>query len=92
MVRLANPATGTLAAGVTVQKTRQLTLNEVIGPPTTVSGVSYPGGPLEILVNNSELPGTDRPDFTPITVGGITDLLLRTTSWRATPRSGRSST
>jgi FtsP/CotA-like multicopper oxidase with cupredoxin domain len=72
MVRLADPATGTLAAGVTAQKIRQLTLNEVIGPPTTVDGVSYPGGPLEILVNNTELPGTPRPDFTAITVGGIT--------------------
>jgi spore coat protein A len=72
MVRLADPATGTLAAGVTAQKIRQLTLNEVIGPPTSVDGVSYPGGPLEILVNNTELPGTPRPDFTAITVGGIT--------------------
>jgi FtsP/CotA-like multicopper oxidase with cupredoxin domain len=72
MVRLANPISGTVASGVTVQKTRQLTLNEVIGEPTTVNGVSYPGGPLEILVNNTELPGTPRPDFTPITVGGIT--------------------
>jgi spore coat protein A, manganese oxidase len=34
--------------------------------------VAYPGGPLEVLVNNTEMMGTDRPDFTPITVGGIT--------------------
>jgi Putative multicopper oxidases len=32
----------------------------------------YEGGPLEILVNNTDLPGTDRPDFTPITVDGLT--------------------
>jgi FtsP/CotA-like multicopper oxidase with cupredoxin domain len=72
MVRLVDPATGTLAAGVTAQKIRQLTLNEVIGAASTVEGVTYPGGPLEILVNNTEQPGTDRPDFTPISVGGIT--------------------
>jgi spore coat protein A len=63
MVRLVNPATGTLAAGVTADKTRQLTLNEVIGP----------GGPLEILVNNTKWSGTDRADFTAVTVGGVTE-------------------
>jgi spore coat protein A len=42
--RLVNPTTGTLATGVTPTVTRQLTLNEVLGP----------GGPLEILVNNSK--------------------------------------
>ena len=73
MVRLVNPTAGTLASGVTVQKTRQLTLNEVIAPPSTVGGVTYPGGPLEILVNNTELVGTDRTDFTAITTGGITE-------------------
>ena len=72
MVRLVDPAAGTLASDVAVQKTRQLTLNEVIGEPSEVSGVMYEGGPLEILVNNTELPGTDRPDFTPLTVGGLT--------------------
>ncbi len=56
-----------------VQKTRQLTLNEIIGP----------GGPLEILVNNTKwdgkssdtttFPGGVRPDFTGVTVGSITD-------------------
>jgi spore coat protein A len=69
MIRLVNTASGTLAAGVTVQKTRQLTLNEVIGP----------GGPLEILVNNTKwsglssdtttFPDGERPDFTPVTIG-----------------------
>jgi FtsP/CotA-like multicopper oxidase with cupredoxin domain len=63
VVRLANPATGTLATGVTVQKTRQLTLNEVMGMPQNVidpvTGVMtpYPGGPLEILVNNTKWNG-----------------------------------
>jgi spore coat protein A, manganese oxidase len=59
--RLVNPATGTLA--VTAQTTRQLTLNEVMGMPMTaidpVTGVltAYPGGPLEILVNNTKWSG-----------------------------------
>jgi spore coat protein A len=59
IVRLTNPATGTLATGLTVNKTRQLTLNEVEAPASTafdpVTGVktSYPGGPLEILANNT---------------------------------------
>jgi len=68
MVRLVNPTTGALAAGVAAQKTRQLTLNEVMGA----------GGPLEVLVNNSKwsgkLPdGTSRADFTAVTVGGVTE-------------------
>ena len=63
IVRLVNPTTGTLAAGVSAAKTRQLTLNEVMGM----------GGPLEVLVNNTKWDGlssdtdtfTDgvRPDF-----------------------------
>ncbi|QXE89951.1 multicopper oxidase domain-containing protein [Geomonas subterranea] len=63
LVRLANQTAGTLAAGVTVQKTRQLTLNEVMGMPQVainpVTGAltSYPGGPLEILVNNTKWSG-----------------------------------
>jgi FtsP/CotA-like multicopper oxidase with cupredoxin domain len=63
LVRLANPATGGLAAGVAAQKTRLLTLNEVMGMPKTVidpvTGVmtAYPGGPLEILVNNTKWGG-----------------------------------
>jgi spore coat protein A len=56
MVRLANPAAGTLATGVSAKQTRQLTLNEVMGA----------GGPLEILVNNTKWMGSDRPDFTKI--------------------------
>lgn len=63
MVRLTDPAKGALASGVTVQQTRQLTLNEVMGMPVTtvnpVTGIStaYPGGPLEILVNNTKWSG-----------------------------------
>jgi spore coat protein A, manganese oxidase len=63
MVRLVNPATGAPAAGVTVQKRRQLTLNEVMGMPQNainpVTGAltAYPGGPLEILVNNTKWNG-----------------------------------
>jgi FtsP/CotA-like multicopper oxidase with cupredoxin domain len=66
-----NPATGTpvrrtpmvrLNSGM-VTKTRQLTLNEVMGMPQNavdpVTGVmtAYPGGPLEILVNNTKWNG-----------------------------------
>ena len=54
----------TLATGISPQKTRQLTLNEVMGMPmTTVNPVNgnpmtaYPGGPLEILVNNTRYSG-----------------------------------
>ena len=92
MVRLVDPVAGTVAPGVTVQKTRQLTLNEVMGMPMNaidpVTGLmtAYPGGPLEILVNNTKwngerVKGVDatnhyimesRPDFTPIINGGKT--------------------
>ncbi|HXI03853.1 MAG TPA: multicopper oxidase [Candidatus Saccharimonadales bacterium] len=77
MVRLADPATGMLAPGVTSQLTRQLTLNEVLSEPSTVDTVDFEGGPEEILVNNTLWGGKDesgniRPDFTPITVNGIT--------------------
>jgi len=78
MVRLVNPAAGTLAAGVTAQKTRQLTLNEIMGMDD----------PLEVLVNNTKWDGTSsdtttfpdgvRSDFTPVTVGSITDYYSET--------------
>jgi spore coat protein A, manganese oxidase len=85
LVRLVNPVTGTLANGVTVQKTRQLTLNEVeLEPKSAIDPVTglptaYPGGPVEVLVNNTKwngerINGVDevsgmytfetRPDFT----------------------------
>lgn len=68
MVRLVDPAAGSLAPGVTAQKIRQLTLNEVIGA----------GGPLEVLVNNTRWSGlrgdgSVRSDFTAVTVGGATE-------------------
>jgi FtsP/CotA-like multicopper oxidase with cupredoxin domain len=55
--RLVDPDTGTLSAGVTFSKTRLLELNEVAGP----------GGPLEVLVNNSKWNGIRENDMiTPI--------------------------
>jgi spore coat protein A len=45
--------------------TRQLTLNEVMGMPQKVGNTAYPGGPLEVLVNNSKWAG-ERPDGTAI--------------------------
>jgi spore coat protein A len=62
--RLATATTGVLAPGVVPAKTRAVTLNEVMGMPMTVNdpitGVAtpYPGGPLEILVNNTKWSGT----------------------------------
>jgi len=55
IVRLVDPTTGTLAAGVTADLTRELTLNEVPGA----------FGPLEALVNNSKWSGlsTDTTTF-----------------------------
>ena len=65
IVRLVNPATGTLAAGVHTDLTRQLTLNEIArGESITVDGVRYNGGPLEILVNNTRWTGR-KPDSSP---------------------------
>ena len=75
LVRLVDPVAGTVAPGVTVANTRELTLNEVLAPRTKVGGVQYPGGPLEILVNNTKWSGeSPRPynDFTAITLNGIT--------------------
>jgi FtsP/CotA-like multicopper oxidase with cupredoxin domain len=79
-----------------VQKVRQLTLNEVIAPPKTainpVTGVltNYPVGPLEVLVNNTKwdgmsvdtttFPGGVRPDFTAMTVGGVTEFVSELSS------------
>jgi FtsP/CotA-like multicopper oxidase with cupredoxin domain len=79
------------ALPASVAKTRSLTLNEVMGMPQTVidpvTGLltAYPGGPLEILVNNTKWNGEringvmgnmftfeHRADFTPITLNGVT--------------------
>jgi spore coat protein A len=56
MVRLANPVTGTLAAGVVPDVKRQLVLVEVEGA----------GGPVEVLVNNSKWDGLEEGTNTPI--------------------------
>jgi FtsP/CotA-like multicopper oxidase with cupredoxin domain len=90
MVRLVDPVAGTLAPGITAQVTRQLTLNEVIRPGTSVDGDDYEGGPLEVLVNNTlysgEQMGHVRSDFTPITIGG------NTTYYSELPREGETET
>jgi len=75
MVRLVNPAAVTPAPGVVIHKKRQMTLNEVMGMPVTVNGIAYPGGPLEVLVNNTKYTGEttpQRPDFTQVTEKGVT--------------------
>lgn len=54
--KLADFATGLPAPGVTVDEQRQLTLNEVMGP----------GGPLEVLVNNTKWSGMSPEGVTPV--------------------------
>ncbi len=85
LVRLSDPVAGTVAAGVNVAKTRELTLNEVAldTPQTTIDPVTgvtmtYPGGPVEILVNNSMWAGKPRSDFTAVTINGITEYISET--------------
>src|SRR5262249_49948245 len=86
---LTNAVTGTLS--VKVDATRQLTLNEVALPPQTaidpVTNVmtAFPGGPVEILVNNTKWSGeSPRPykDFRTLTINGIT------TGYSETPLEG----
>ncbi len=76
LVRLVDPTAGALAPGVLAEKRRQLTLNEVIQAPsiatdpvTGAPNTPFPGGPFEILLNNTSYEGTKRQDFTPITIG-----------------------
>jgi spore coat protein A len=65
IVRLANPATGAIAAGVTVNKTRQLVLFEF--EDLNGNGGNTPGTPVEDLVNNTKWNGKrDGGSFTPI--------------------------
>jgi spore coat protein A len=64
-----NPATGAALRSTPMVRlttptvTRQLTLNEIMGMPVTATDpatgnmVNYPGGPLEILVNNTKWDG-----------------------------------
>jgi spore coat protein A len=72
---------------VTPTKKRQLTLNEVMGMGGTVNGILYPGGPLEILVNNTKWSGDSTRtygDFTPISVGGA----MSTLNYSELPQEG----
>jgi len=90
-----------------VNKTRQLTLNEVMGMPQAAINpvtnilTNYPGGPLEILVNNTKwngqsINGVDqisgmytfqtRSDFT---LDGTSKTMSPNCRKKATPRSGR---
>jgi len=75
------PAIVTTGPNKNVQKIRELSLNEVMGMPMTVTDpvtgllTAYPGGPLEILVNNTKWSGTSSRnynDFRSITVNGVT--------------------
>jgi FtsP/CotA-like multicopper oxidase with cupredoxin domain len=106
IVRL--PGTGgtaiVTAAGPTqnVQKTRGLTLNEVMGMPqlatdpvTGVANTPYPGGPLEILVNNTKwggkrINGVSNGHFTFEPVPGFTGVTLNgdTTYYSELPQEG----
>ncbi|HWQ70090.1 MAG TPA: multicopper oxidase domain-containing protein [Patescibacteria group bacterium] len=83
LVRLVKPTKGKLdVKKKKIAATRLLVFNDVIGAGKTaidpVTGVetAYPGGRLEILFNNTKWSGeSDRTysDFTPITLGGITN-------------------
>jgi FtsP/CotA-like multicopper oxidase with cupredoxin domain len=84
LVRLTTP-TGTLAPGVTIAATRELTLNEVAllgqtvtDPVTGVANTAYLGGPVEILVNNTRWSGKNRSDFQAVTIEGITEYVSET--------------
>ncbi|MDD5642707.1 MAG: multicopper oxidase [Syntrophales bacterium] len=56
IVRLADPLNGTPGAGVTISKKRQLVLREVMGP----------GGPIEVLLNNTKFDGLREGTATPV--------------------------
>jgi len=60
MKRLVNNATGALAAGVTADKTRQLVLVEIAGP----------GGPIEVMLNNTSWDGLRMNGMTMTPVNG----------------------
>jgi spore coat protein A, manganese oxidase len=63
MVRLVDPIAGTVSGDVRINKIRQLTLNEIeLDPQSAIDPVTgiltdYPGGPEEILVNNTKWDG-----------------------------------
>ena len=56
IVRLADPTAGTLAQGVTPAVKRQLVLIEVEGP----------GGPIEVLLNNTKWDGLREGTMSPV--------------------------
>jgi FtsP/CotA-like multicopper oxidase with cupredoxin domain len=80
MVRLTNPVTGTVAPGVTIHKTRRLTLNEVLAK----------GGPVEILVNNTLYKGDTAPGAPVRTYGDYKDIgtMWDTTWYSERPNEG----
>ncbi|MCL4559299.1 MAG: multicopper oxidase [Chloroflexi bacterium] len=63
IIRLADPAAGALAAGVTPDVTRQLILVEVEGP----------AGPVEVLVNNTRWDGLRGGTEDPVDEGAVDD-------------------
>ncbi len=79
LVRLTDPLTGTpalipgTATPVTIDRVRRLTLNEVIGP----------GGPLEVLVNNTLYDGSD-PKLAALGIGPRADFKPITSIWNTT--------
>ena len=85
MIRLVDPTAGALAPGVSYTVRRQLTLNEVENPePTVIGDITYPGGPLEVLVNNTKWSGLqevngdfksrDEDDFTELNGNFLSEL------------------
>lgn len=65
-----NPLVNLASTITTSTPVRRLTLNEIISPPLTIGGVKYPGGPSEILVNNTTYSGVTSPvrsDFQNVT-------------------------
>jgi FtsP/CotA-like multicopper oxidase with cupredoxin domain len=83
LVRVAS--NGAVPVGVPVAAVRELTLNEVALAPQTVpqdpvTGLTtaYPGGPVEILVNNTSFSGKPRSDFSAVTVNGRTEYVSET--------------
>ena len=98
----ASRAKKALALAANVQKTRQLTLNEVMGMPMNIAQdpvtgllTAYPGGPLEILVNNTKwggerITGVDAGHFTFEPIPGFTGVTLNgnTTYYSELPQEG----
>ena len=72
IMRLVDPVAGKLAKNVKPDLTRELTLNEVANDAQrTVNGVTYEGGPLEVLVNNTHWMGSRPDDSNPNMIMGL---------------------